>query len=74
MNKREEPLSSGLSLWVMKKVFKDDARLGDFLEMYESIVEERGRIRGRNLVPALFAAVHHQVYGRFSAPGGGDVL
>ena len=33
------------SFRLMEKVFRDDARLGDFLEVYQSMVEEKGRIR-----------------------------
>ncbi len=40
---------NSFSVWLIKKVFKDDdgVRLGDFNEIYNDLIEEKGRLRAR---------------------------
>ena len=49
MHKIKEPQPSRISKWLIKKIFKDEgeAKLGDFIEIYSTMAEEKGRLQAR---------------------------
>jgi putative ABC transport system permease protein len=49
MHKIKEPQPSRFSQWLIKKIFKDEGevKLGDFIEIYSTLAEEKGRLHAR---------------------------
>jgi putative ABC transport system permease protein len=49
INKIKEPQPSQFSKWLIKKIFKDEGeeKLGDFMEIYSTLAEEKGRLQAR---------------------------
>jgi len=48
-HKIKEPQPSRFSKWLIKRIFKDEgeAKLGDFIEIYSTLAEEKGRLQAR---------------------------
>ncbi len=48
-HKIKEPQPSRFSQWLIKRTFKDEGeeKLGDFMEIYSTLVEEKGRLQAR---------------------------
>jgi putative ABC transport system permease protein len=48
-NKTKEPQPSRLCTWLIKRIFRDEreTKLGDFMEIYSTIAEEKGRLQAR---------------------------
>ncbi|UCC38359.1 MAG: ABC transporter permease, partial [Candidatus Aminicenantes bacterium] len=48
-HKTKDPQPSRLCKWLIKRIFKDeeDAKLGDFMEIYSTIAEEKGKLQAR---------------------------
>jgi len=48
-NKIKEPHPSRFSQWLIKRIFKDEGevKLGDFIEIYSTLAEEKGRLQAR---------------------------
>ncbi len=46
-HKTKEPRPSRFCVWLIQRIFKDEeeAKLGDFMEIYSSIAEEKGKLR-----------------------------
>ncbi len=49
IHKMKEPQPSRFSQWLIKKIFKDEGetKLGDFIEIYSTLAEERGHLQAR---------------------------
>ncbi|MGD8539581.1 MAG: ABC transporter permease, partial [Candidatus Aminicenantes bacterium] len=49
IHKIKEPQPSRLSKWLIKRIFKDEGevKLGDFIEIYSTLAEEKGRLQAR---------------------------
>jgi len=49
MHKIKEPHPSRFSQWLIKRIFKDEGevKLGDFIEIYSTLAEEKGRLQAR---------------------------
>jgi len=49
INKIKEPQPSRFSKWLIKRIFKDEGevKLGDFMEIYSTLAEEKGRLQAR---------------------------
>jgi putative ABC transport system permease protein len=48
-HKTKEPQPSWFCKWLIKRIFKDEkeAKLGDFIEMYSTFAEEKGRLQAK---------------------------